>query len=339
MNDNKLTDFLKKIAIDYDDYLQSVTGLYAFCISAAWKESIRDLAPESIIKIPSKIYTKDHKEDFLTPDSIVTIDDRYSIIAEMKKHFANGKTKHFDQIKKYDNDFFDFWTDEKIPRQDLVLLTHYLSKTNAIDTFQEWLKKNNYERKFAIVEFNYTNQADVSFTLGLSYGELSDPEHNEALRTIKPIPNDIIVDLLSKYKFYDGTPPIIYMMQIIYDELLPTYIKLDEEDSGSGYHIKINLQEARDKLQNLFVPPKLNKSSNSIPKLEWVKNAFESFVQIGLAKKNHQSDNTYIIELKTKVKEDTKDFLAKKIYKLNNKIEKVTTSEPDLFGDFKKDKK
>jgi len=324
-------NFIKSINAEYDDYLQTVAGLYAFCKSAIWDEANKKPRDKSTLKIPGKVYKAGDKDkNALTPDGLVIINDNYAVVCEMKKHFQLGKTSHFDQLKKYDTPLVDFWENKNIPNHDLVLLTHYFSKTAASDAFNEWNKINKYERAMAIVEFSYSTQVKTYFTLAITTGRLSDQTHNEALRAVKKINDEHVSELLSKYKFYDGQPPLLYTMEVIYDYLLPLCINENEQLIAPSQGFSFTSNQVRDYLQKLCIPQNENKQGNTLPKISWVKAALDKFVEIGLGKK---TGDEYILQLRTNSKDDTKSFLGKLIFKkeIEKKKKTKTSNQIDIF--------
>src|SRR5437879_7443193 len=102
----------------------------------------------------------------------------------MKKHVRDGGDRACVQVKSYDLDLSGWWTDSgKIPKNDLVLLTHYLSSTNAVDGAKAWLASGmSFDRPFAIVEYSFTETAQRWFVLKRVFGSLSDLAHDEKLR-------------------------------------------------------------------------------------------------------------------------------------------------------------
>ena len=208
-----------------DDYLGSVMGLYAFAESACWDEQTRSRLPSSEISIPRTMsYTENGEVANLTPDAVVQVTKDYGVVAEMKKHYnSSEKTIYIDQVKKYDRDLLGWWTEsEQIGKHDLVLLTHYFSSTHATDAYRLWLTEgNSFQRKFAIIEFSHSDAAQQYFVLKRVVGELSDKDHDEQLRQGKKIPESIINEVISKYKFYDGQPPLMHMLILTYCYTLP----------------------------------------------------------------------------------------------------------------------
>lgn len=330
MIDKELERFVQSLKDEYDDYNQSVEGLYVFASVVRYDPKTDNYCVGSRMKIPSKFYVKDDpQKKAITPDGVMQRSENEAIIAEMKKHFNDDEGEDFDQIKKYDKNMIDFWTEDELPNHDLVLLTHYTSGPRALDAYKTWQLSKNYARNFAIVVFNSTALGNFYYTLELKEGVLSNKELTEELRKILRIPNRVFMEIKSKYKFYDSRPPIIYTMQVIYDQLLPTLFDDSKTDLLAKGHFEISIKEIRELLQELYNSSESNHQQNTIPKLEWIKEALDKFVDIELAKKI--GDHKYLIKI-SRSKEDTKDFLAKRIYKFENKKRVAKSkSDPTLF--------
>jgi hypothetical protein len=233
-------------------------------------------------------------------------------------------------MKKYDTQLVDSWTNADIVNHDLVLLTHFVSKTNAKDALEVWLNENKFDRPFAIVSFMYTENAQLLFVLSLEYGKVSDPIHNEELRKVKKIPASILTSLFKDFKFYDTKPPLIYIMELIYDQVLPPLIEGDKKN----YIIEMSAEDMRNLMQDLYLPNSINKQLGQIPKLEWVKEALNKFVEVGFAKiRDSKGKRNYIIQLRTTTKTDTRVLLAKKLFDQEKKKIKTAPEQQTLFAE------
>jgi hypothetical protein len=253
----------------------------------------------------------------VTPDAVVQVNNTYGIVVEMKKHFDREKLKHFDQVKKYDADLVGWWTqNERLATNDLVLMTHYISKTAATDAYNEWMSNgNSYVRPFAIICFNYSTGSKEYFTLERAIGSLSDKIHDEDLRKVKAIPNDIIKKIISKYKFYDAPPPAIHTMVLLLDYVLPTLPKEAEFDKNSGQQstrVQLTLDEAQDQLSHLCPQP-TDSRDTKLPRREWVEVGLESLVECGIGEKVAGNPPKYVLRLLTAHRrKDTKEFLVER---------------------------
>ena len=121
-----------------------------------------------------------------------------------------------------------------IRKQKITIPIHISTQANATNSqaIQFWREEgNSFKRSFAIVEFTYSEGGQRYFALKKIDGNISDLHHEEQLRTGKQIPEKIIIDIFSNYKFYDADPPLIYMLELIYDHTLTTFPEESEYDA------------------------------------------------------------------------------------------------------------
>lgn len=336
MTDEELQKEVQKHKDDIDDYYSSVLGLFAFAESACWDDEKRERTQGTQICIP-RTMTKilDDGDLNITPDSVIQISNEYGVVAEMKKHFNEFDHSCFEQMEKYDDNLVGWWTEnEKIDSHDLVLLTHYFSSTDAIDAFKSWCEGgNSFKRPFAIVEFTWSEGGQRYFSLKKIEGSISDSLHDEHLRKGKPIPEKIIIEGISNYKFYDADPPLIHMLQLIYDQTLTSFPEESEFDPVDGKQypvISVSIKEVRDKMHELFVPEQHTERQPKLPKKKWVKDALEMMVKIQIAEKDTQNPDRYKIMLK-KRKKDTIEYFVHKISKKNKSLKQPTNEQLKLF--------
>ncbi len=303
-----------------DDYLGSVKGIYAFASSACWDEAAKCLRPDSYRCAPRTMKRADKKgSSNLTPDCVVQVTSRYGVVVEMKKHYQEEDLRPFEQIKKYDCKLIGWWTpDELIESHDLVLLTHYFSSTNAQDAFELWKTKNApYERQFAIVEFSYSDQGQSYFALKRVSGSLSDAEHDSRLRRGVKIPETVFVEITGRLKFYDADPPLIHMLVLIQDYILPTMFSEDQYGAESEEGIEgvdITVATMRRKLEEQFCDTRHKARQPSLPKASWVKEALEALSDMGLAMR--QGKGRYKVFLRKPTTKDSISYFTSKLLEL-----------------------
>ncbi len=285
-----------------DDYLESVRGLYALAISASWDDAGKAVRPDARWCVPRRM---DHPGDpgdpsatpprrpvargEVTPDAVVQVTAEYGLVAEMKKHFSTSRPGEvFEQVAKYDADLEGWWThDGHIASHDLVLLTHLKSSVAAVDAFKAWQAEGNaFRRPFSIVEFAYMTTGSLWFLLRRVEGQVSDPVHDEALRKGKMISDSNLLSLFSKWKFSEQQPPIMHMLVLLHDYVLPlfpTEMEFERETGGRYPVIEVSCEELREKLSEQFCPLRADDRYFHLPKLPWVRTAIDQLVRIGLA--------------------------------------------------------
>ncbi len=328
MNVTEMTrdDYYRYCKNQIDDYLGSIKGLYAFASIACWSVKENRVREESSFTIPRRMtITEKGRDKNLTPDCVVQVRGGYGIVAEMKKHYRDDDVSALEQIQKYDKDLIGWWSeDEKIADHDLVLLCHYFSSTAARDAYRVWKEKDNsYDRNFAIVEFSYSETGHQWFVLKRIEGNLSDASLDESLRKIRKIPDQVLIDIVSQYKFYDARPPLILLLVLIHGYILPSMAGEDEYeiDSSRRYPVvRVTARAARNKLEQQFCPRQDKRRQPQIPKTKWVKEALEALVRMKLAKAEAgKNDVVYRIPLKKPPKKDVVVYFSGKLYDLQTK--------------------
>ena len=269
----------------------------------------------------------------------------------MKKHFPSVRPNEvFEQIEKYDGELVGWWTDnEKIEKHDLVLLTHLTSSVRAKDAYNAWVGEgHSYRRAFAIVEFSYNSQGQLWYLLRRVEGRLSDPVHDEDLRVGKQISERHLIALFSKWKFSEQEPPVMYMLLLIHDYVLPLFPSEDEfeKETGGKYPIvDVSPAELKAELAKQFCPLKTDDRYFELPRLAWVTAAIEVLTRVGLAQavpRKGESDDAgvdpadrrYRISLRKSRKKDTIAYFTDKLLQLEwDKAAARPSSQPSLFAE------
>ena len=303
----------------HDDYGQSVLGLHVLCRSARFDpETMRERSAGrySVPRTMSVAYG-DESGKRLTPDAVAQPrGDSYGLVAEMKKNFRPGDTKHWDQLSKYDRSLLGWWTTaESLDGHDLVLLTHLMSSVHAADALTQWEAAGGaFERPVAIVEFGHNEQGQTYFFLRRTVGKLSDPTHDEALRLGKQVPQRYVTDVLQTRKFYDAKPPLVYMLVVIWTNVLPPLAAEESYDPAEpgGPLVEVTAEQVREVLSRDFCPDRNDDRTPEVPRLSWVSEALDKLVEAGLATR---SDDTYAVRLRQAGGKDAVEFLTRRLWK------------------------
>jgi hypothetical protein len=263
------------------------------------------------------------------------------VVAEMRKHFRVGDIEKFQQIKKYDSDLKGWWTRSgRITNHDLVLLTHFFSSVDARDAYLEWTGKGGvFSRRFAIVEFTYSQQGQNYFVLRRVEGGLSDTAHDAALRKGKKIADQVFIDLTSKYKFYDDDPPLIQMLLLIQTGVMPRlfsetdYGRLMEGETPS---VVTSVERVRDILHQLYCDPPQAERQPDLPRAKWVVRALDTLVDIGMAHRLGGKKSQYELFLSRPPRDkDLVSFFSRKLHRRGGRTRAAEESggQATLFPD------
>lgn len=317
----EIDELLQKLRDDQDDYRGSVWGLCAFAATARWDDDQRAIRPDSKWSIPRTMTPADDGDN-VTPDLVVQVTDDYGVVAEMKKHFRPKDLTPFAQIRGYDRDLIGWWTEDRtIAMHDLAVLTHYFSSTRAEDAWKLWLEDHEpYDRSFAIVEFNFSTQGREYFSLKSVHGELSDSDYSERLRHAIPIPQDVFLDRIEPYQFYDGEPPLIHVLVVLQNYVLPNIFSESdfefdtEKDEDAA--LEITVSDLCAETAKLCAPPEHEERWPQLPREQWIVDALNVLVKIGHAEALDEGGSSYRLYLRKPNRKDSLEFFGRKIARL-----------------------
>jgi len=274
---------------DIDDYSQSISGMITFCKSI----SKSDECNGHCFFIGRRMDTSEEnqviKKTEVTPDLVIQVNPNYGIIVEAKLFPMNQdywKDK-FLQIKKYDDNLKGWKTPtEYITETDLVLLTQYKLKTTISDYINDKIQKKemHYDRSFSLVTYNQSERRGKQYILlEKGYGQLSNPEINEKLRSIDEINAEEIVSELSLIKFYDVEPPLPYTAYIIWEYIFPQLISPEKFMESKGKKITeiiVDVSIVTKMLKDQFTRV-VNRDSRQpeIPKTSWIASAIDKLIE------------------------------------------------------------
>lgn len=342
---NKLLydDEVKKNRNRISDYTGAILGLHSFALSAIWDEANRRLYKNAKTSIPSRMKRLSDNSD-CTPDGIVQINDSYGVVFDMKKHHSSGDFEPFEQIKKYDEDLIEWWTNsKKIKSHDLVLIVHHNSSVDSHDTFTQWTNQSNkFIKPFAIVSYDISKDTDKGneyLKLQKICGDISDPSHNEKLRIIKNIDINLapMKDIISNGKFYDAEPPLIHTLVLLHDYIFPSLVSSDKYETNkrvTKFDLEASLKQLRDELQQRFFIENAHSHKFSLPELSWVEAAVEILVKLKLAFKIDKKKKRYKFILQKPSTDDSIQYFTRLIENLNKQkkgARKTELPQGDLF--------
>lgn len=320
-------DRLRKILNEVEDYEETVIAIIAFSHEVRWDRENIKIVPDSLFLIGrrmGKIDPSKNSEHALFPDIVIQLNNRYGIVAEVKKRIPLERShwdETFEQISKYDEDLIGWVTrDETIENYDLALLTHITRKVDVTDYYKKQYDKGkfNFKKRFAIVAFNRGGEGKEYMYLEKHYGEFSDDNLNERLRRVVAIPLETVLPLYS-IKFYDARPPMPYLLNILWIDIFPQFIseESNEREFKKYPTIKLDVAVVTERLQKQFSHMRDDDRQQEIPRQDWIREAFEVLVRLKFARRLTDGSNAYEVEFKT-IRDPLNSF-AKKIRKSKRK--------------------
>ncbi len=251
--------FESDIHRDVDNYEQTIGALLAVA-----QHMKRDHSVDSWFgrKFRTTDMNKVSKNTDVTPDLTAQLND-YGIVVEAKKNFSREDDYEdgITQAKKYDDKLIGWNTQNNtVANHDIILLTHVLRGVTLEDRLNARINEFDHQRKVVIVEFARNDEVNASFVLrrrgtGFSSSSLDRKFHaGFSVRLEHLIPLGF-----SEIKFYDAEPPMAYLLQIIWDNLLSEMPTEEEYRKAAGkrkIEIEVSVDDLCEKLKQLA--PKQN---------------------------------------------------------------------------------
>lgn len=292
---NHIEEFHNKI----DDYEQTIHAIVGFMNFYRYDDFDRKMKDDVIVfqgrrlePSPEKSINSDGFQiQYLTPDIGIFLPSKIGVIGEVKKNFPSEQeywVKAFMQLMSYDDDLKGWPSDdEKVSSHDIVLLLHQ-TRANRVKMFYESKigKEIKFERPFIMIQFNRSDERQSYYFFQNILGSLSNHSINEKLIDGVSVPMMVFVKIYSTIKIYDNEPPIPYLIDLIWTNVvLPYASKLPQfEKLRKNQKIEIVLEIDRivEELHNGFSFQSISSDDTSrqpkIPKKEWIIKACEFLV-------------------------------------------------------------
>lgn len=331
----------KAILEAIDGYKDTVSFMLALLHELTWNESAK--APENGVAHAHGTKQKRTKssDSEVTPDLAFLVRDECGVIGDVKISFASdarGRDKIREQLSKYD-EVLGIWCGgngalKRCAKGSLILLTHHTRKVDAEDYFSAEAKAKRFTptSPFAIVAGVRTSQREEYITLERSYGTIALPRKDEKLRKTVAIRLDHLSARFVGVRFYDAEPPLAYLLETIWDAVLPTMIP-EESFADATKGVKLEAQVTGDQVAQLlrdnFSLRTLDKSLPGAPQSDAVSKALDAMVTFGLGQKTKAG--TYKFHYR-KLRGGTLAFFIKKLLPAaKKKAAPVPKSQLPLF--------
>jgi hypothetical protein len=311
-----------------NDYEQSLNACLTFIHIYRW-DDLGNKPDNSVLYWIGKEYGPDG----VTPDITLQLTHDRGLVVELKeslpKRHPEGRDYWkgtFDQLKNYDA-CLEGWETEsrRVGQQELVLIVDQKLVRRVIDYIKEKeFSFHDFSKNFCIVQYSPLNGLREGVFLRIEDGEIDDFKTVTArkLRDGIPVALDYLLSSgLSRIKFLDYEPPLVYTMSILWDHVFSAL--LSEEDwrrakMGSSRKLirkTVSKSELRDVLARNFT----DENSKQGIEEKWVEEALESFVKLGLAEREEDSGK-YTIKYRKKIpggspEADKQQIFAELLYK------------------------
>jgi len=332
---NDIEALIKKFNIDVDNYITTLNVLKLFGHEMCCTPGTISIKKNSVCWCGRRMTTSNKVK--VTPDLVIKIDNTFGAIAEIKNSLSRNQdywVKHFNQLLTYDDDLKGWEIEHSNQiKHDIILLVPHRLHVFVKDYIEEKVKNNelHFKRPFAAISFHREDKVQTFYCFQKFFGNLSDSEKNEELRTVANVPSEKILPYYD-YCFCDEAPPLPYTMDSIWSQI-GFYIDQDALLEGGDFEITINYSQLLCDLKQANSPliidsceytgdEKNDHRNPSYPKSSWIKAAIKEFLKLKYFE-NHENGGQYKIQFKKykRVKSPLEEF-KKKIAQSKIKIMK-----------------
>lgn len=310
---------IKQQIDDYEYTLQTIVALsgifeYDFAGENTQGKELKTSSSNTIS--PSTIVTP----DLVTEVKIPSTSKKLGIISEIKVDLPKNKSfwmKDVEQLKKYDDELVGWNQDHKLDH-DLMFVSNPLRTYD----FNEYLNstpvisKHKFRRNVIVVQSSRMQQVNAFILIKKENGTFTIDDMDKMMTRGIGVPQIRILPEVTKMKFYDSKPPIIYTMMIIWDHILKTNLTIDQlRDMERKRHIdiRISVDDILDKLSR-FAP----KTNKHCIRRDWIIESMNAFSDLKLATLENADTQLYSIKLSIHGG-DTRNWLISKFKELEEK--------------------
>jgi hypothetical protein len=316
----------KKLLEEIDTYTDTVWATLVFAHECSWNPTAKKLDATVKFGVGRSMTRPDKK--VVTPDLVIQRRPEQGIVAEIKHVFPPaselGRRKEiFQQLKNYDVPLKVWWIETKeIDHHDLVLLTHTSHAVEAVDFLTKDLaseEEGKFERNLAIISYSRSDQNEPFILLRKEHGSMLDPKLGEKLRLTVPVAVRHIV-LKGDVRFCDSSPPVPYILRLMWEQVFPPQAEEIERDKKRGYTpIPVTVDKLTKTLQVYFGYKPDGTGNKGLPQKEWVENALNTLCSLKMA--HQEDDKSYVIRYKT-IHGDVLERFGRICFELQQKKEK-----------------
>jgi hypothetical protein len=249
---------------DCDNYINTVVAALALINVFRWNHLEHRFYPTAKFGVGRRMTTSPSNK--VSPSTDVTPDlvlqrDQVGTIGEITYSLANDNShwrEKLEQIVKYDDPLVGWWSDdERLDPHDVAFLVPQSRAVRVGDILKAEADDEAGTIKLkcpvAVVGFSRTSGAKEFMTLMKMFGALADADLSERLRHGIPVPTDVLIVVYGDRKFFDFEPPMAYLLQIMWDQLFPTYLsEFPAADDKRYTAITVTVDRVTEDLQNNY---------------------------------------------------------------------------------------
>ena len=293
---NSQENFRNKI----DDYEQTIHAIVGFMNFYRYDDSTHKMKTNVLVfqgrrlePSPERATSSNsEKIRHVTPDLGVLSEIKSGVLGEVKKSFPKDQElwmKTFEQLMSYDDDLRGWPSaDGKVNSHDIVLLVHQTRAAPVLKFYQNKADADiTFRRPFIIIQFNRADEGKPYYFFQKTLGSLTEESVNGRLGDGVSVPMEIFVKTYSTIKIYDSQPPIPYLIELIWTNVVlhsasedPKFQKLRKNQK---IDVVLEIDRIIEELCQGFSFRSLHGGDSErqpkIPKREWVIMACEQLVK------------------------------------------------------------
>ncbi|MGV8080765.1 MAG: hypothetical protein AB2L22_12015 [Syntrophales bacterium] len=334
----------KSIRDQIDDYKDSIFAIIGFANLFRYDDSRKRMRDDLLLcqgrRLRTSLSNRLSPDNEVTPDLCLCDSRRKGIIGEVKRSFPLDQDQwidDFNQLMRYDDELKQWMTDDGTVDDHEIVLLPEQSRSRAIIRYYENEKGNaiSFTKNFVIVQFNRSDQAKSFFFFRKEYGDFVNyPEINSRLEDGVKVPLEKLMLHYEKIKLYDAQPPPIYLMQLIWENIVMFRASMNEKfRSSRRIDVELSIDEIVNELRDNYTFNSVNANNHSyqpdIPHRSWIIESVDLFVRFGLAKWNDAAKTGCVIYFK-KFKNILEDFI--KLYEEKCLKGHKETQQMELFN-------
>ena len=310
---------------DYEQTIHAIVGFMNFYLydptTESMKEDVSVFQGRRLLPSPEKSTTSKGEVPYVTPDFGILLPTKFGVLGEVKKSFPQEQEywrRTFEQLLKYDDDLSGWPLVDKVNSHDIVLILHQTRATAVRNYYEQSLKSIiTFQRSFSMVQFIRAEERAPYYLFQKIYGTLTDKTIDEGLTNSIPVPMAIFVKTYSQIKIYDSKPPLPYLMDLIWTNIVLPIASDKPEFNKIRKNQKIEVELTIDKIAEELhagfsfhcFHEEHEERQPHIPQREWVMEACEQLVKSEDANWADEGKNTIRILFKKKYDDTLAHFI------------------------------
>lgn len=319
-----------KIKIQIDNYIQNIEAIVAL------SELFHPYGSKSVIG--KKLFIKEKDGAFITPDLVTEFgggQKSFGVLTESKSSLPDDQDRWLEaakQLKNYDNDLKGW--NLNISDHCIIIITQPVLTRKFWAYLKKFTSETGYNFKHKISIFHFTRREKALnhfIVIRKDEGEeLLESALSQKLYDGEEIPLQNAFRDIDAIKFYDAKPHPVYVMEVIWDAVISQRITPEqymEHTTSASIPVDIDIDSILTEMRSRFT----HNSNHNVIQREWIKEAFQKFVEVNLAERLDKDGNKFRVHFRKRTgkAKETRNFLLKLVLG-HEKVDRTQTVEDVL---------